>query len=231
MLRYYPSFRIQTNQNTSGGDYTADGQPYKGKFYITYDGKAYSGADPLTGPNQLLTPINQYQNAPALTNKTLPAAVISAMAKVTSGLTNLTVATSQKIMKPTTKIPSSTMTNPIGGPIPYYPNPLQSDYDRGYIIRNFAKRVNDIGYVVEISSDEYANIQNGDVQYDVSMYMIGQIFWKLTGPLNSVRISQYDTRAGIIDTNKRLTETLNKTFLGITDFIGGDYTKWARPTT
>jgi len=28
-----------------------------------------------------------------------------------------------------------------------------------------------------------------------------------------------------------IIETLNKTFLGITDFIGGDYTKWTRPTT
>ena len=63
------------------------------------------------------------------------------------------------------------------------------------------------------------------------MYQIGKIMWKLTGPLNSVRLSQFDTRAGIIDTNRRLTENLNKTFLGITDFIGGDYTKWARPTT
>jgi len=63
------------------------------------------------------------------------------------------------------------------------------------------------------------------------MYQTGQILWKLTGPLNSVRLSQYDTRSGIVDTNRRLTENLNKTFLGITDFIGEDYTKWARPTT
>jgi len=219
-LRYYPSFRTQTNQSTTGGDYTVNGQPYAGKFYLTYDGKAYSGADPLTGPNQLLTPTNQYENAPALSNKSLPAALINALAKTTPG--NKTIA----------KTPQQQSQAPnLNGPTPYYPYPLQSDYDRGYIIRYFVKKVNTAGYVIEISQDEYVNIQNGTAPYDISMYMTGQVFWKLTGPLNSVRISQYDTREGIIQCNQRLTEDLNKTFLGITDFIGGDYTKWARPTT
>ena len=219
-LRYYPSFRIQTNQSTTGGDYAVNGQPYAGKFYLAYDGKAYSGADPLTGPNQLLTPTNQYENSPVLSNKSLPAALINALVKSTPG--NKTIA----------KTPQQQSQAPnLNGPTPYYPYPLQSDYDRGYIIRCFVKKVNTAGYIIEISQDEYANIQNGTVPYDISMYMTGQILWKLTGPLNAVRISQYDTRAGIIDTNKRLTENLNKTFLGITDFIGGDYTKWTRPTT
>jgi hypothetical protein len=43
-------------------------------------------------------------------------------------------------------------------------------------------------------------------------------------------VNQYDTRVGIIDTNKRLVETANKTFLGIIDFIGGEYTKFSKPT-
>lgn len=230
-LRYYPSFRIQTNQSTSGGDYTVNGQLYKGKFYLTYDGSAYSGENPLTGPNQLLQPVPQYDNAPVLSKKTLPSILTDSLAKVTPNISSLRAPDQQQTMKQTTKTWSSTVKNPTGGPTPYYPYPLDTDYTRGYIIRNFAKRVNDVGYVVEISPDEYTNIQNGNIQYDVSMYMTGQIFWKLTGPLNSVRISQYDTRAGIIETNQRLTETLNKTFLGITDFIGGDYTKWAKPTT
>jgi hypothetical protein len=61
--------------------------------------------------------------------------------------------------------------------------------------------------------------------------MVGSIFWKLTGPLNFVRLSQYNTRAGIIDTNKRLVENLDKTMLGMVEFIDGEYDKYARPTT
>lgn len=222
-LRYYPSFRIQTNQNTTGGDFTVNGKPYVGKFYTTYDGKSFSGADPVSGPNQLLTRVEKYQSSPVLTNRALPQVLVDSLAAATPSL--------KAISNPTTQQAYYGIGNPAGGPTPYYPYPLPSDYTRGYIIRYFTKKKNNAGYVIEVSEQEYQNIQDGAVEYDISMYQTGQILWKLTGPLNSVRLSQYDTRSGIIDTNKRLTETLNKTFLGITDFIGGDYTKWAKPTT
>jgi hypothetical protein len=222
-LRYYPSFRIQANQNTAGGDFTVNKKPYVGKFYLTYDGKAFSGPDPVSGPSEPLTPAQKYQSSPVLTNKTLPPVLIDALASVTPSVKTVT--------KPTLQQAYYGIGNPAGGPTPYYPLPLENDYARGYIMRYFAKKSNDAGYVVEVSEQEHQALQDGTVSYDVSMYMTGRIMWKLTGPLNSVRLSQYDTRAGIIDTNKRLTESLNVTFLGITDFIGGDYTKWARPTT
>jgi len=62
------------------------------------------------------------------------------------------------------------------------------------------------------------------------MLQIVSIQWKLTGPLNSIRISQYDVRAGIIDTNKRLVEAANPNFFGLVEFIGGNYSKYAKPT-
>ena len=114
--------------------------------------------------------------------------------------------------------------------VTYLPVPTDFDYKKGYITRYFIKKINNIGYITEISQEEYTDVQNGDVLYDIEMYMYNSIFWKLTGPLNSVRLSQYDTREGIIDTNKRLTEKLNLTMLGITDFIGGKYDKFARPS-
>jgi hypothetical protein len=57
-----------------------------------------------------------------------------------------------------------------------------------------------------------------------------EILWKISGPLNTVRLSQYDIREGIIQVNKRLTLAAEPNFIGITDFIGGDYTKFAKPT-
>lgn len=217
-LRYYPSFRIKSNQSTTGFDYTVDGKPYIGKYYITYDGKAYSGADPISGPNKLLTPVNQYRDNPILSNNALPGVLIQSLAKVTPNLEGKLTANLKKNIAKSDK------------PTPYYPVPLPEDYTRGYITRYFIKKINNAGYITEISQEEYIDIENGDVLYDISMYMTATIFWKLTGPLNSVRISQYDTREGIIDCNKRLTEKLNLTFLGITDFIGGQYDKWAKPS-
>jgi len=201
-IKYYPSFRIIPNQNTTGTDFLLNGKPYSGKYYVTYDGKSFTGPNNIEGPNEPLTPILS-----------------------TGQTTSVSLSTVNASKNTVSSKPS------LDYPVSYYPYPIQEDYDRGYIIRYFTKKVNNAGYVTEISPSEYSNIQNGTANYDVSMYQTGQIMWKLTGPLNSVRISQYDTRAGIIDTNKRLTETLNKTFLGITDFIGGKYDKYSKPTT
>lgn len=116
-----------------------------------------------------------------------------------------------------------------GQPIAYYPNPTQEDYDRGYFFRYFVKKINQNGYIIEISQDEYNQIKNGTTTYDVSFYQVETTFWKLTGNLRTVRLSQYDIRDGIIDTNKRFIENIEKTFVGIKAFIGEQYDKFARP--
>ena len=54
--------------------------------------------------------------------------------------------------------------------------------------------------------------------------------WKLTGPLNTVRLSQYDIRAGITDANKRIVENVDQRFLGLKTYIGEEYAKFSRPT-
>lgn len=220
-IKYYPPSKILENQSTTGNDYTLDGTPYAGKYYITFDGTAYTGANPIIGKNELLEPVAKYKNSPVLNSGKLPSALTTKMVNATPD-------------KRTLNLPVETTNKGVfyaGGPTPYYPYPIQDDYDLGYIIRYFTKRKNNLGYITEISDLEYNSIQNGTVPYDVSMYMSGKIFWKLTGPLNFVRISQYDTRAGIIDTNKRLVEDLDKRMLGMVEFINGEYAKYARPTT
>ena len=185
--------------------------PYKGKYYVTYDGRVFTGPNPIVGPNDELFKYVQNTNSVFLNSGTLPESVKKSIAEKTGA--NLKKVEAKR-----------------GAPIPYFPNPTASDYKKGYILRSFIKKINDIGFVTEISDEEYANFQNGTVDYDVSYYLTCQIMWKLTGLLNNVRLGQYETRAGIIDTNQRLVENANKTFLGITDFIGGEYSKFSRPT-
>lgn len=207
MIRYYPASRIIPNQNTNGNQYALNGQPYTGKYYTTYDGKVFSGANPQVGPSDRLFPINTYAGFP--TSKIIPNQILDDEA------------------------PEVIQESRLGNyaPIPFYPKPNPSDYSRGYIIRYFTKKENQKGFVIEISEEEYNSIVNGTATYDISIYQTTKILWKITGPLRNQRKSQYNTIPGIIDTNQRLTETANKTFLGILDFIGGDYTKFARPTT
>jgi hypothetical protein len=210
MIRYYPSFAVKTKLRTQGEEYTLDGTPYSGPFYETYNGEAYTGSDPINGKNQLLKPIKLYNNSPFLRTQKLTNTVRNTFAENSFNLQNV-------------------LNN--SEPQTYYPQPLESDYTKGYIIRYFIKKINSKGFVMEISPQEYTAFINGTVNYDVSYYQVVDILWKLTGPLNTVRISQYDIRAGIIDTNKRLIENANKNFLGLMEFIGGDYTKFSRPTS
>jgi len=208
MLRYYPSFKIVANQSTNGGEYLLNGKPYKGKYYRTYDDRAFSGPSPEVGPSQQLEKINRYQSSPSLNNIN-----ISDRSKI-----DLAIRTNVS----STRIP--------GKPNNFYPNPTADDYARGYIIRYFTKKENEKGFIIEISKEEYNNIVNGTTDYDITLYQVVELFWKITGPLRSVRTSQYNVTPGIIDTNQRLVETNNKNFFGLTEFIAGDYTKFARPT-
>jgi len=212
-IRYYPASKIKKGKTTDGSEFLLDGKPYKGKYYQTYDNRYFTGINPLEGKNKELTRNKTYLDAVYLNTTSLS----HNFKKQFSNQTNLT-------------LPLPGEPNFKGEPTSYFPIAIDSDYERGYIIRYFTKKVNNPGYVKEISQIEYASIKNGTVPYDVSMWQILEIFWKLTGPLDQKRISQYDIRAGIVDTNKRLVENANKTFLGITDFIAGDYTKFARPT-
>ena len=213
MLRYYPSFAIQPNLNTAGGEFLLNGQPYSGRYYETYDGRAFTGPTPEVGPSEQLQRIPFYLSAPGLTN---------------SNLSNK----NQKQLASKTGVFASTPINNIipGQPNSYYPKPTEQDYKKGYLIRYFTKKENERGFVTEISQDEYNSIVNGTADYDITIYQTTTILWKLTGPLNTTRQSQYNIIPGIIDTNKRLTESANKTFLGIVDFISDDYSKFARPT-
>lgn len=208
MLRYYPTSKVLINQKSLGNEFLdSKGKPYKGSYYLTYDGSVFSGPSPQIGPSEPLKRIKIYPESPALSTLAIPQTQKESLAVKTNILPN--------------RIP--------GKPNSFYPQPVEGDYTRGYIIRYFTKKQNET-FITEISEGEYNNIVNGTADYDIRIYQTTKILWKITGPLNSQRQSQYNIIPGIIDTNKRLTETANKTFLGIIDYIGGEYTKFARPT-
>lgn len=217
MLKYYPLSRIKTNLYTRGTTYKlADGKPYTGKYYLTYTGEAFTGADPTVGTNQPLLPIE----AP-LVNE----AITYSNTGLSYTVAKLSSASNQK------KLDDAILKQQLQELTPYYPIPLDLDYELGYFTRYFAKKVTGPGYIFEISADQYANIQNNLNPQDFLVYESTSMLWQLTGPLRDTRISQYQIKGGIITTNKRVTEQKALTFRGLVEYIGGDYTKFARPTT
>ena len=215
-LKYYPLNRIVTGLYTRGNEYiTPDGKLYTGKYYTTFDNKAFTGTDPVLGTNLLLTPVNQEPNYhEGGRTPTLGAETYAALQNRGSD--------------PNRQTDNNGRLTEL---ISYFPTPLDSDYARGYFTRYFAKTVSGPGIIFEISKIDFTKIQNGDIDTEnILGYESIDMLWQLTGPLKDTRISQYQIKGGVFDTNKRVTETKNKVFNGLLDFIGGDYTKFARIT-
>jgi hypothetical protein len=207
-VRYYPSFKVKPNQITKGNAFLLNGIPYVGLYYTTSEGASFAGANPIVGSNEFLEPM------PLNVKSIVGLSTINATQELKQQLANTT-----KGILSTSKYPT-----------PYFPRPIQSDYDLGYIDRYFMKKENENGYIMEISPSDYLDITNGRALYSTSLLQVIKIRWKLTGSLNTKRISQYDIRAGIIDTNQRLVTAANPGFFGIIDYIGGEYSKFAHPT-
>lgn len=213
-IRYYPLNRIITNRYTSGGDFILpDGKPYTGRYYTTYDGSSFTGVNPLLGTNIPLLTANKAVSKYGFSNLAVRPAERSNTSVLEKNLLN--------------EAQSSGALTELK---PYFPVPTEEDYERGYFMRYFAKDVSGPGYIFEISELTWSKIQNGEVEDTVLGYEVTDMLWQLTGPLVDKRISQYQIQGGVLTTNKRVTEAEAKTFKGLVEYIGGEYTKYARIT-
>ena len=217
MIKYYPLSRVKTNLYTRGNVYVLpNGKFYTGRYYLTYKGEAYTGANPVVGTNQ---PLARRELSPDTNSPTLGGdPTITGNFK----FNEYNVALSQN-----TDGVARTNLQDIK---PYYPIPVALDYQVGYFTRYFAKIVTGPGYIFEISQSDYANIQNNNLPTNFRIYETTSLLWQLTGPLNDTRVSQYQIKGGIINTNRRVTEQKALSFKGLVEFIGGDYVKFAKPT-
>lgn len=212
-IRYFPSSRIKPNLYTRGDEYLLPtGEVYRGKYYLTYGGEAYTGINPVLGTNILL--IRKQSEDPS----------VYAREAANRGVNIVNIGKADKYTAVDT---SDQLLTEL---VPYNPFPISDDYSRGYFTRYFAKTVTGPGYVLEISPADYAKIENGQITDNVLGYESTSMIWQLTGPLNDTRISQYQIKGGVFTTNKRVTEGKAAGFIGLLNFIGGDYTKFARIT-
>ena len=81
------------------------------------------------------------------------------------------------------------------------PIPVKEDYERGKIMRYFAKRRNSSSVYFEISKDIYTSIRNKKKEYDYRLYEVGRIDWALEGD--------------VTNTNKNLIALKEKTYPNI----------------
>ena len=217
MIKYYPLTRIKQNLYTRGTAFKLpNGKPYTGRYYVLYDGKAFTGANPVVGTNELLSPINTSldSSSPTIGANTSIAGNFQ-FNEYNAAKTNNTQTTSESNLVELK---------------PFYPVVVEADYQLGYFTRYFAKNVTGPGYIIEISQNDFANVSNGAYATNVLAYEVTSLLWQLTGPLKDTRVSQYQIKGGVYDTNLRVTTAKSVGFRGLVEYIGGDYTKFARIT-
>ena len=215
-LKYYPLSRIIPDKYTRGNEYQlADGSNYTGNYYITYDNRFFTGVNPIFSTGEEIFPVQS---------------VVSNRERINNNV-GLSVSNLATITPSTTY---DSRTGQYAGQLmqlmPYVPVPLDGDYIRGYFTRYFAKNVSGPGYVIEINQQDWNQLKNGSFNNGLLSYEIMDMLWQLTGPLYDTRKSQYQIVGGVYTTNQRVTEAKQKGFRGILEFIGGDYTKFAKIT-
>jgi len=66
-MAYLPKSQIKPNLYTKGEEYYLNNQSYKGYYYVTSTGEAYTGKHPGDLPNELLTQKIEEQPSDAVT--------------------------------------------------------------------------------------------------------------------------------------------------------------------
>ena len=175
---YYPKSQIKTNLHTQGGEFiiASTGQDYKGYYYMTSNGRAYSGKTPsdIQTP-QLLQTIDQNPSLFTIARDAEP------------GLGgSLTSDSSYFILSPSyinsTKINTSNSPSP---PKQSYPIVTENDYKLGEFQRYFLKKGNETKFL-EISLEDYRKYVNQDRDVMFELYVPIQINWILTGEIEQV---------------------------------------------
>jgi hypothetical protein len=210
-MAYYPKSQVKTDLYTNGNEYrlSSTKKEYKGYYYKTSSGKLYTGANPMLPPSFLLEPIS-----PALddvqentSSPSLPSSTYLQKLSTTIQIDTIT--------------PSATNYNPGNTQTRIIPQfsvtlPTADDKKRGFFIRYFCKKNNELIYF-ETSQSDHDRIKNQDPSTAYDLYSVVSLKWYITGDPSQV-ISQ-----NIVQINQ--ASSINE-WLGFIQYFKGDFTKY-----
>ena len=198
-MTYIPKSLVNSNLYTGGGEFTDPntGIPYKGYYHETFTGAASSGKTP-NSPNSISLVKNysvQQEN-------------------------NYIVPTQENINYLALQPINQELYQSSGDPLAIFPTLTGKDYQRGQIIRYFAKKRNiNPPSIIEIAKDAFNDLNAKKGRYNYALWTVTSVFWKISGPLRDSLNANGVKTSGIIDTNKRLVETAEKSFKGIKQYL------------
>ena len=179
-MPYFPKSKVNIKEASTGEFVYKEGRKaFKGKYLELSNGRYYAGTDTINLGDELEKTKEEPSNNRI--GNSFDAQKYSLLKKK-----------KKKFLQNTKKVPISK------------PTPTEEDYDRGYYIRYFAKRINQLRGYIEINSDTFQKLQE-KTDYDHHLYVVGSITWALKNGTRKV--------------NNNNLRILERTFSYISDFF------------
>ena len=197
-MSYIPKSLVNANLYTGGDEFTTtSGEPYVGHYHQLFNNSVGSGKTP-NDPNSVALVKNFSENP----------------------VNNYIVQTKENIEYSVIQPVNQALYQSSGDPLPTYPTITGKDYQRGQILRYFAKKRNDVApKIIEISKEAYDDLNINGGKYNYALWTVTRVFWKISGSLKDSINSSGIKTSGIIDTNQRLVDTAEETFKGIKQYL------------
>ena len=197
-MSYIPKSLVNANLYTGGDEFTTtSGEPYVGYYHQLFNSSVGSGKTP-NDPNSVALVKNFSENP----------------------VNNYIVQTKENIEYSVIQPVNQALYQSSGDPLFMFPILTGKDYQRGQIIRYFAKKRNDITpKIIEISKEAYNDLNVNAGRYNYALWTVTRVFWKISGPLKDSLNSNGVKTSGIVDTNQRLVNTAEETFKGIKQYL------------
>ena len=205
-MTYIPKSLVNNGLYTAGGEFTDPntGKDYKGYYHENFTNAVASGKTP-NSPNSK-TLVKNY-SATQENNNIVP----------TQENINY------KVLQPI----NQELYQSSGDPLPIFPTLTGKDYQRGQIIRYFAKKRNiNPPKIIEITIDAFNDLRAQKGKLNYALWTVTSVFWKISGPLKDSLNNNGVKTSGIVDTNKRLVDTAEQNFKGIKQYLS-DLTQFA----
>tara|TARA_Y100000356_G_scaffold102965_1_gene88439 strand:- start:2184 stop:3029 length:846 start_codon:yes stop_codon:yes gene_type:complete len=203
---YYPPSQIVTNQFTSGGEFSLEGENYQGSYWYTSDGKFFTGKSPQDNPTLRLQKTKL--------NNAIPKDPKNIQSNLINSKYNINPSYYDALGKPYN--PGRLDEAAPQPPLPQLVIPTEKDYELGEFQRYFAKKNNERKYV-ETSKSTYQGLVDKDPGLQWDLYTAVTIPWTLDGEMKDTFL-----------TNKRTVELVvaRSSWFGFTNYFRGDYLQY-----
>tara|TARA_B100000575_G_scaffold151698_1_gene121025 strand:- start:125 stop:859 length:735 start_codon:yes stop_codon:yes gene_type:complete len=190
-MPYIPKKLVNTGLYATGDTFidASTGKPYRGPYHSNFNGTIFSGKDPYD-PNKKLLARNPNKSSNIRKTKVVNSPTNRQYERLNQNNSNLLRYGND--------------------PKSFTPKPTTKDYQRGSILRYFAKRITEKpNRIIEIDSNSYNSIVQKDGRFNYAVWRVFSVLWRISGKNEDEAIR----------TNNIQVDNANRKFRGIKSYL------------